>query len=193
MGNITVTKTIDFSAVSSIPTGNYGKHESIQASSLATGPSIPALTEIGTLLAACHDDTGNEKSFFTRDVPGDWNGVTDPALHIHWVPGSLIANGDTVVWSVDHVSYPAGTVMNSGTPETETGTYTAADGDGAQYNHLVTTITLSRVGTNQTIAKDEMMALELSSTAGDTATEAACIAEVHFEFTANSLTGGNNH
>jgi hypothetical protein len=125
------------------------------------------------------------------EVPDCWDGTSDVYLKIYWFveSGDAIALNETVKWDFTWRSITWGTDdVDSGTVDLDTVTYTETANPGDDDDTHESSITLARVGGNQTIAAGDVIAGSFDRDVGvDTYSGAAIVQHWEFRTTQNKL------
>jgi len=126
------------------------------------GVTAPVAALIGTFPALAFDADAETVSF-TREIPGDWDGVSDLTFRTYWCAesGDAVAAGETVKLDISmrSIDFAGGEAYDNGSAYTASDTYTQAGGGDADKQCYEQDITLVYNNANQPFAAGDQLGI----------------------------------
>ncbi|MCK5018781.1 MAG: hypothetical protein KAS32_17090 [Candidatus Peribacteraceae bacterium] len=176
-----------------VTVGAWTRYLMISAGSATLGPTAPTWATHGTAGALAFDADA-EVVHLTKEVPDDWDGVSDLSLDVYWTneDGDNIADTETVIWLCSYRSIIWGTEnIENGTAVSPSVTYTQS-GAGADGDSHISDIVIDYDNGNQPVtAGDTIIMIFSRDMTNDTYGGDALVGQWEVEYTSVGLPNHN--
>lgn len=154
-------------------------------------PGFDLINGLGGLRAYFFTDENNaqeKEMHFTAQLPHSYMPGTDIIAHVHWMPQSIMADGETVKWGLEYAWQNIGDTYSSSDSYGTVYGVEIASGSIGQNKHLMTNLTVIPGNVPDDKEESSMLICRIfRDSSEDTYTGAAILLEIDFHFRVEKL------